>query len=222
MHILLIEDDEPLASDLQRAFRQQGWAVDWLARGGEAVPAVLRGKFDIVVLDLGLPDMDGLDVVAALRARGLQVPLLVLTARDAVEDRVRGLRAGADDYLIKPFALSELLARLAVLTRRGGGASGHTLQLGALRMDRRAHRVFVDERPLTLTEREWALLEVLLIEAERVVAKEELARHATDDADEASANAVEVFIFRLRAKLADSGVRIRTVRGFGYMLERAV
>ena len=221
MRILLIEDDEPLASDLQRAFRQENWSVEWLARGAGVVEAVLRGAFDVVVLDLGLPDIDGVEVITALRARGLQVPLLALTARDAVPDRVTGLRAGADDYLVKPFALSELLARIAVLARRGGAtAPGQQLELAELRMDRRAHRAFLGDEPLTLTEREWALLEVLLVEAERVVAKEELARHAAEGADEASANAIEVYVFRLRAKLAGSGVRIRTVRGFGYMLER--
>jgi two-component system OmpR family response regulator len=185
------------------------------------VDAVLHGAFDVVVLDLGLPDVDGVEVITALRGRGLNVPLLALTARDAIPDRLTGLRAGADDYLVKPFALSELLVRLTVLTRRSGMAPGQMLELGALRMDRRAHRAWLRDQPLLLTEREWALLEVLLVKGERVVAKEELARHASDDGDEASDNAIEVYICRLRAKLADSGVRIRTVRGFGYMLERA-
>ena len=221
MRILLIEDDEPLASDLQRAFRQEGWSVEWLARGAAVVDAVLRGAFDVAVLDLGLPDVDGVEVITALRGRGLHVPLLALTARDAIADRVTGLHAGADDYLVKPFALSELMARITVLVRRGGAAPGQLLELADLRMDRRAHRAYLGAAPLTLTEREWSLLEVLLVEAERVVAKEDLARRAAEGADEASANAVEVFVFRLRAKLAGSGVRIRTVRGFGYMLERA-
>jgi DNA-binding response OmpR family regulator len=221
MRILLIEDDELLASGLQRAFRQEGWSVDWLARGAGVVDAVLQGSFDVVVLDLGLPDVDGVEIISALRTRGLNVALLVLTARDAIPDRVTGLRAGADDYLAKPFALSELLARVVALTRRSGMAPGQMLELGVLRMDRRAHRAWLRDQALLLTEREWTLLEVLLVDSERVVAKEELARHAGEEGDEASGNAIEVYIFRLRAKLADSGVRIRTVRGFGYMLERA-
>jgi DNA-binding response OmpR family regulator len=221
MRILLVEDDELLASGLQRAFRQEGWSVDWLARGAGVVDAVLQGSFDVVVLDLGLPDVDGVEIISALRTRGLNVALLVLTARDAIPDRVTGLRAGADDYLAKPFALSELLARVVALARRSGMAPGQMLELGVLRMDRRAHRAWLHDQALLLTEREWTLLEVLLVDSERVVAKEELARHAGEEGDEASGNAIEVYIFRLRAKLADSGVRIRTVRGFGYMLERA-
>ena len=148
MRVLLVEDDKLLADGMCTALKREGYAVDHAARGEEALALIERAEPDLMVLDLGLPDIDGVDVITALRARGLQVPLLALTARDAVPDRVTGLRAGADDYLVKPFALSELLARIAVLARRGGAAApGQQLVLAELRMDRRAHRAFLGDEP---------------------------------------------------------------------------
>lgn len=224
MDVLLIEDDEPLAVDLTRAFRDNGWSVRWSARGGDLAPALREGKHDVVVLDLGLPDVDGLEELSRVRAGGSETPVLVLTARDAVADRVRGLEAGAEDYLGKPFALPELLARMRVLARRSQASRNDVLELGPLRMDRAAHLVTVDGASVELSQREWEVLEGLLLQAERVVSKEELAHHRAvpENADDVSTNAIEVYVFRLRTKLQSPAIRIRTVRGFGYMLERVL
>jgi two-component system, OmpR family, response regulator len=222
MDVLLIEDDEPLAVDLARAFRDNGWSVRWSPRGGDLAPALREGKHDLVVLDLALPDVDGLDALSQARESGSETPVLILTARDAVADRVRGLESGAEDYLVKPFALPELLARMRVLVRRAQPSHNDVLSLGPLRMERSAHVTTLDGVPIELSQREWEVLETLLTQSERVVSKDELvhARSTAENGDEVSPNAIEVYVFRLRAKLQSPAIRIRTVRGFGYMLER--
>jgi DNA-binding response OmpR family regulator len=221
MHILLVEDDPALADSTARALRSQGWAVDVTARGEPVPLSVRQDPYDLVILDIGLPGIDGFETLRRVRAQGSATPVLMLTARDAVEDRVRGLDAGADDYLVKPFALSELLARVRVLHRRAQARIDATLRLGRLKMDLDARRAFIDAQPLELSAREWSVLEYLLARAGKVVAKEQILQAVAGWDEAISENAIEVYVSRLRAKLDAAGVRIRTVRGFGYLLEGA-
>jgi DNA-binding response OmpR family regulator len=219
VRILLVEDDAALADTTSRALRAQGWSVDCTARG-EPVPASLKqDPYDLVLLDIGLAGIDGFETLRRLRAQGHATPVLMLTARDAVEDRVRGLEGGADDYLVKPFAISELVARVRVLTRRAQARTGDTLSLGRLRMDLAAKRVFAGELPLEISAREWAVLEFLLSRVGKVVGKEQILQGISGWDEALSENAIEVYVSRLRAKLEPAGVRVRTVRGFGYLLE---
>ncbi|MCA3222481.1 MAG: response regulator transcription factor [Burkholderiales bacterium] len=221
MHILLVEDDPALADSTARALRSQGWVVDVTARGEPVPLSVRQDPYDLVILDIGLPGIDGFETLRRVRAQGSATPVLMLTARDAVEDRVRGLDAGADDYLVKPFALTELLARARVLHRRAQARIDATLRLGRLKMDLDARRAFVDAQPLELSAREWSVLEYLLGRAGKVVAKEQILQAVAGWDEAISENAIEVYVSRLRAKLDAAGVRIRTVRGFGYLLEGA-
>ena len=221
MRLLLVEDDPALANSTKRALESQGWAVDWTTRG-EPVPQSLRqDPYDLVILDIGLAGIDGFETLRRVRAQGSSTPVLMLTARDAVEDRVRGLEGGADDYLVKPFALAELVARVRVLTRRVQARSGDALGLGSLRMDLAARRVFIGERPLEVSAREWSVLEFLLSRVGKVVAKEQILQSIANWDESLSENAIEVYVSRLRAKIEPAGLRIRTVRGFGYLLETA-
>jgi len=221
MHILLVEDDPALADSTARALRSQGWVVDVTARGEPVPLSVRQDPYDLVILDIGLPGIDGFETLRRVRAQGSATPVLMLTARDAVEDRVRGLDAGADDYLVKPFALTELLARARVLHRRAQARIDATLTLGRLKMDLDAKRAFVGAQPLELSAREWSVLEYLLGRAGKVVAKEQILQAVAGWDEAISENAIEVYVSRLRAKLDAAGVRIRTVRGFGYLLEGA-
>jgi DNA-binding response OmpR family regulator len=219
MRILLVEDDPALADTTTRALKSQGWGVDWSARG-EPVPAsVAADPYDLVVLDIGLAGIDGFETLRRLRAQGSTTPVLMLTARDAVEDRVRGLEGGADDYLVKPFAISELVARVRVLTRRNRARTDDTLTLGSLRMDLAAKRLYAGDEPLEVAAREWSVLEFLLSRSGKVVSKEQILQGIAGWDDTLSENAIEVYVSRLRAKLEPAGVRVRTVRGFGYLLE---
>nr|MCU0952377.1 response regulator transcription factor [Burkholderiaceae bacterium] len=174
MHILLVEDDPQLADSTARALRSQGWAVDVTARGEPVAPSVRQDPYDLVILDVGLPGIDGFEALRRLRAQGSATPVLMLTARDAVEDRVRGLDAGADDYLVKPFALTELLARARVLVRRAQARLADRLTVGLLTMDLDAKRAFIGEAALELSAREWSVLEYLMARADKVVAKEQI------------------------------------------------
>lgn len=216
---MLVEDDPALADSTTRALQSQGWTVDWSTRGEPVPQSVSQDRYDLVILDIGLAGIDGFETLRRLRAQGSATPVLILTARDAIEDRVRGLEGGADDYLVKPFAVAELLARVRVLTRRAQARSGDNLTLGALRMDLSARRVFVGEQALELSAREWSVLEFLLGRIGKVVAKEQILQSITSWDDALSENAIEVYVSRLRAKLEPAGLRIRTVRGFGYLLE---
>ncbi|MDE2372127.1 MAG: response regulator transcription factor [Burkholderiales bacterium] len=221
MKLLLVEDDPALANSTTRALQSQGWTVDWTTRG-EPVPLSLKqDAYDVVVLDIGLAGIDGFETLRRIRAQGTTTPVLMLTARDAVEDRVRGLEGGADDYLVKPFALAELIARVRVLSRRGQARSDDALTLGGLRMDLAARRVFVGDKPLEISAREWSVLEFLLARVGKVVAKEQILQAIAGWDESLSGNAIEVYVSRLRAKLEPAGLRIRTVRGFGYLLETA-
>jgi len=223
MRLLIVEDDAPLASGLQRILEAEGHAVDVTPRGEDAVAAAAQEKFDLVILDIGLPQMDGFEVLRRLRAaqkdNGGPVPVLVLTARDAVDDRVRGLDLGADDYMVKPFAMPELTARVRALLRRSQAHHGPRVVHGPLVLDMVARRAFLKNEPLELAAREWAVLEVLLAKVEKIVSKEAIIQAVAGWGDDLSPNAIEVYVSRLRSKLEPAGVRIRTVRGFGYMLE---
>ena len=217
--LLIVEDDGSLAAGIARALALEGYSVEHLAAGEHALARLTEASFDLVLLDIGLPGIDGFDVLRRLREGGRTMPVLVLTARDAVGDRVRGLDLGADDYMTKPFALPELAARVRALIRRGRAGAGSRRTHGPLEVDRAARRAYLAGVPLDLAAREWAVLQILLDKVEKVVSKEAVIESLTNWRDDLSSNAIEVYISRLRAKLEPAGVRIRTVRGFGYMLE---
>jgi DNA-binding response OmpR family regulator len=219
MKILLVEDDPTLGEAVMLATRQAGFAVDWSRDGVQADTALKAYAYDAMLLDLGLPRREGLEVLRSLRKRGATLPVMVLTARDTVEDRVRGLDAGADDYLLKPFALDELLARLRALLRRAHGVADTQIRMGRFGFDSVKRQASVDDTPLVLSAREVEVLEILLNHAGRVTAKEAIADRLTGWDEGVGDNAVEVYIHRLRRKLEGSGVVIRTLRGLGYLLE---
>ena len=219
MRILIVEDDSTLGSGLVRILQAEGYAVDLMPRGEQAVLAAERERFDLVILDVGLPGIDGFEVLRRLREGAQRMPVLVLTARDTVDDRVHGLDLGADDYMAKPFAMPELAARVRALIRRSQAQTGPRVVHGPLALDTVARRAFLRGAPLDLAAREWAVLEVLLARTERIVSKESIIQAVASWGDELSPNAIEVYVSRLRAKLEPAGIRIRTVRGFGYMLE---
>ncbi len=220
MRLLIAEDDPVLADGLSRSLRAAGYAVDMVADGESADSALAAQSFDLLILDLGLPRLAGLEVLRRLRSRGTAVPVLILTAADSVEQRVRGLDLGADDYMAKPFALSELEARVRALTRRAAGSSQNLLRHGPLTLDRAGRTALIEEVPLDLSARELGLLEMLLQRAGRLVSKEQLVDHLCEWGEEVSNNAIEVYVHRLRKKLEPGGVRIATVRGLGYCLQR--
>lgn len=220
MRILIAEDDPVLADGLMRSLRQSDYAVDSVASGDEADHVLLAQPYDLVILDLGLPRLDGFEVLRRLRHRGSKVPVLVLTARDALDDRVRGLDLGADDYLTKPFDLPELEARVRALIRRGQSGGGSVLVHGALQLDTAGRRATLNGLPLDLSARELGVLEVLMHRSGRVVNKEQLAEKLYGWDEEVGANAIEVYVHRLRRKLEPAGVTIRTIRGLGYLLEK--
>ena len=220
MRILIVEDDPILADGLTRSLRAADYAVDHANNGAEADHVLATQAYDLVILDLGLPKLDGSDVLRRLRRRGSAVPVLILTARDAVEDRVRGLDLGADDYLSKPFDLPELEARVRALIRRGQSGGSSLLAHGALTVDTAGRRATLNGVPLDLSARELGVLEVLMMRSGRVVAKEQLAEQLYGWEEEVGPNAIEVYVHRLRKKLEPAGVNIRTIRGLGYLLEK--
>ncbi|MFN8848370.1 MAG: response regulator [Inhella sp.] len=221
MHILIAEDDPLLSDGLLRALRAAGYTVDHVASGSEADAALLLQPFDLVILDLGLPQLSGLEVLRRLRGRGVHTPVLILTAADTVEQRVQGLDLGADDYMAKPFALQELEARVRALVRRGLGATGNVVRHGPLSFDPSSRVAYLNDQVVDLSAREVSLLEALLQRAGRLVSKEHLVQALCSWGDEVSNNAIEVYVHRLRKKIEPGGVRIATVRGLGYCLERA-
>lgn len=220
MRILIAEDDAIIADGLTQSLRHSGYAVDCVRTGSEADAALAVGQYDLVILDLGLPKLNGFEVLKRLRGRHSEVPVLILTALDAVSDRVRGLDLGADDYLAKPFALTELEARVRALTRRGPSGGSSLLQHGDLTYDQVNRVAELKGAPLDLSAREMGLLEILLRRAGRIVSKEHLVEHMCEWGEEISTNAIEVYIHRLRRKLEGSEVKIVTVRGLGYCLEK--
>ena len=220
MHVLLVEDDPVLADGIARILRGHGMAVDVVHNGDDADHALQAREMSVAVLDIGLPGIDGFEVVRRLRARGRQLPVLLLTARDDVQDRVRGLEMGADDYLVKPFAAPELVARLKALVRRSNPRPVD-LQLGGLQLDPFARRATIDGLTIELSAREWAVLEYLMQHASRVVSKQQIIDAILPWGEEVTLNAVEVYISRIRAKIDKAGISIKTIRGFGYMLEQS-
>ena len=219
MRILIAEDDDIIADGVSRSLGQAGYSVDWAAHGEAAEEALLAHSYDLLVLDLGLPRLSGLEVLKRLRARHSTIPVLILTALDGTHDRVRGLDLGADDYMVKPFELAELEARVRALTRRATGNSP-AIVCGSLSFDPVGRVTQIDGVPLDLSAREIGLLEILLARMGRLVSKDQLVDHLCGWGEEVSHNAIEVYVHRLRKKLEAGGIKIATVRGLGYCLER--
>ncbi|MGE0674995.1 MAG: response regulator [Methylibium sp.] len=216
----MAEADQELADGLLRTLRKGGYAVEQVGSGSEADAALADHEFDLVILDLGLPKLHGLEVLRKMRARGTVTPVLILTAADSVEQRVKGLDLGADDYMAKPFALQELEARVRALTRRGLGTASAIIKHGPLSFDATGRVAYLNDQMIELSARELSLLEVLLQRAGRLVSKDQLVERLCEWGDEVSNNAIEVYIHRLRKKIEQGPVRIATVRGLGYCLEK--
>lgn len=219
MRILLVEDDRLLGDAVQAGLRQSGFAAEWVRDGPAAEAALSTEAFSAVVLDLGLPGRSGLDVLAHLRARENRIPVLILTARDAVEDRIRGLDAGADDYAVKPFDLGELAARLRALVRRAAGQAAPRIMVGDLVLDPAARILTVGGKPIDVSAREFALLHALMLNAGRVLSRGQLEQQLYEWGQEVESNTVEVFIHHLRRKIGAE--RIKTLRGVGYLVPLA-
>ena len=218
MRILLVEDDPQLGDGLTIGLRQAGFAVDWVKDGNSADRALQSETFDLVVLDLGLPRLSGMEVLTRARGRRQTLPVLILTARDATGDKVSGLDAGADDYLVKPVDLDELAARIRALTRRSAGRAAPLLTRGNLALDRAAHSVTLAGAPVELSSREFSLLQMLLENAGRVLSRSQLEHSVYGWRDEPDSNALEVHIHHLRRKLGSD--LIRTLRGVGYTIPK--
>jgi len=228
MRLLLVEDDIMVASGIKLGLADAGYAVDWVGSGERAEEVLQRESFDVAIVDIGLPGMDGLELTRRLRRPEMashDMPVLILTARDALHDRVQGLDLGADDYMVKPFELPELLARLRALLRRSQAATTAVLAFGPLELDTANRRVGIRQeadgslQPIELGPREWTVLEYLLVHAPKPASKDKLLQALTGWDKEITPNAVEVYVSRLRGKLEPHGVSLRSIRGFGYRLE---
>ena len=218
MRILLVEDDALLGDALQVGLREQGFAVEWIRDGAAGEAALASDEFTAVVLDLGLPRMSGLELLQRIRNRGDHTPVIILTAREAVDDRVRGLDLGADDYVVKPIALKELAARLRAVARRAQGTGSGAIVVGSLSLDLASRIVTFHGDPVELQPREFALLQELVLRAGRVVTRTQLETQLYEWDRSLDSNAIEVHVHHLRRKLAPT--LIRTVRGVGYMIPR--
>jgi two-component system OmpR family response regulator len=221
MRILVAEDNKTLAEGLSQVLRGSGYAVDIVADGTSAHAALAAETFDLVILDLTLPGMDGLDVLRAMRARRDATAVLIVTARGALDDRVRGLDLGADDYLTKPFEVSELEARVRVLLRRQAGLRNARVDYGDISLDTNSRTLTANGRALDVPARELSVLETLLLRAGKVVGKQAIIQSLADFDDDLSSNAVEQYVSRLRKRLAPYGLTVRTARGLGYYLDKA-
>ena len=219
MRIFIVEDDLVLADGLKNSLLQSAYAVDLVHSGADADSILAYQTFDLMILDLGLPKLTGFDVLKRLRARGSKTPVLILTANDALENRVKGLDLGADDYLSKPFNLAELEARVRALIRRGQSGGSAMISVGKLQLDTVNHTASYNSASLNLSARELAVLEILMLKAGKVVNKEQMLEKLCSFDDDISDNALEVYLHRLRKKLDHSDISINTFRGLGYMLE---
>ncbi len=215
----MVEDDSLLADGLMRSLKQADYMVDWTADGEEAETILRVQEFDLVILDLTLPNMDGLEILRLMRSRKVPVPVLIVTARSEIDDRIKGLDLGADDYLTKPFEMGEFDARVRALLRRRCADGLMALTCGALTLDMVAKRASLNDRPLDLPRREFQLLEVLMSRQGRIISKDQIIDSISDFHDELTPSTVEIYIHRIRKKLEAADVTIRTVRGVGYILE---
>jgi two-component system OmpR family response regulator len=220
MRILVIEDDAILADGLAHSLRSLGHAVDCMSTGDAADRALSAQEYDFVILDIELPALDGFEVLRRLRRRKSNVPVLILTARDSVHDRIQGLDLGADDYITKPFEMGELEARMRALARRARGIAQNEISLGRLVVDLKGRRALLNGTAVDFSARELAVLEILASRAGRVVSKDALMNSLYQWDEDVSPNAIEIYVHRVRRKLGDCGITIRTIRGLGYLLER--
>jgi two-component system response regulator TctD len=220
MRLAVVEDNPELAQLLTQGLKAEGYDTDLMTTVAEARAAVTTTRYAALILDLGLPDGDGLSILREIRQGKDPLPVLVLTARGGLHDRVSGLRSGADDYLVKPFALEELVARLEALLRRPGQLLGRSLQVANLVFDTESRQAFIDDKPQTLSAREVAVLELLMRRRDRVVSKKLVEDHIFGLSGEVASNAVEVYVHRLRKQLSERGARVQihTVRGVGYII----
>ena len=214
MRLLLVEDDVPLGNGLKQSFQHEGYAVDWVESGKHAVLAF--ADCDLVILDLGLPDMDGLQVLREIRRKDANKPVLILTARDGIENKVSGLDLGADDYLAKPFEMAELLARVRVLGRRINSMSSNTIKIASVELDLHDHKVTVESNVVSLSRREYMIAKALMENAGRILSKSQLETKMYEWGEEVSSNTIEVHVHNIRKKLPDDF--INTVRGVGYIV----
>jgi DNA-binding response OmpR family regulator len=218
MRVLIVEDEPLIADGVRRGLLNAGFAADIVTNAGAARSALQAENFDLAVVDIGLPREDGLQLLRSLRTARQALPVMMLTARDHVSDRVAALDLGADDYVTKPFHVVELVARCRALIRRANAVTGPSIEFGRLKLETARKEAYDGERPLELTHREWSILECLVLNAGRIVAKDRLMSAVSDWGDELTPNAIEVYVSRLRGKLADSA-RIRAVRGLGYRID---
>ncbi len=218
MRVLLVEDDRMIAEAVRTALHQDGDTVDWIRDGAGAAAALASSSFDIVLLDLGLPNRGGLDVLREARGRGIVTPVIIITARDDLQSRIAGLDSGADDYLVKPFDLDELAARMRSVLRRGAGRSAPAIEHGSIRLDPATHEVTRSGEPVALSAREYAVLEALLLRPGTVLSRAQLEDRLYGWGGEIESNAVEVYVHTLRRKLGSDV--IRTLRGVGYCVPK--
>lgn len=220
MRVLLAEDDEYLLSALSLALKHKGYVVDAVRTGMEARSALLTECYDLILLDLGLPCLDGTEVLAELRKQGKEIPVIVITARESVEDRILGLDLGANDYLVKPFDFRELEARIRAALRKSHWRNSVEATFGSLRLNTNSGQMYLDDQQMDLTPKEALVLKMLISKPGQVINKRQLMEQSYDWAEESSENAIEIIVHRLRKKLAAADVSINTVRGFGYVLEQ--
>lgn len=218
MRLLLVEDDPMIGETVLDLLRDDGYAVDWVRDGAMAETAALDQDYDLILLDLGLPRKDGLEVLRELRTHKCRSPILIASARDAVQQRIEGLDAGADDYIVKPYDLDELLARIRALIRRSAGRAESVYEHGNVRINTNTKEVTVDDQPITISAREWAVLEALLARPGLILSRAQIEEKLFAWKDEISSNAVEVYIHGLRKKLGAE--LIQTVRGMGYLIPK--
>jgi len=219
MHILLVEDDAVLSNGLSNALQQSGYTLSTSSTGSHALQLLDIEIFDLIILDLGLPDMNGIEILRRVRRKKLTLPVLILTARDEVNDRIEGITQGADDYLTKPFDLGELEARIHALIRRCYAGFSEKIQVGQLSLNTQNHEITANGQAINLSAREIALLEILILQAGKVVCKDHISQRLASDGDALADNAIEVAVHRLRKRLEPHQAVIRTVRGLGYLLE---